>query len=211
MSILKNSGFSLVEVLVTIVILMVGLLGLAGLQGRALTAQMESYQRSQALILVRDMGDRINANRLYAAQYVTTNVTQRGTGFNGSAVEDCAGLGGSALDLCEWHNALLGAAEKQNTANVGAMIGARGCIYQVTAPKSVVVNIIPATAGSPAITEYAPSEYVVAVAWQGFNRTVALTGTAADCGTGQYGDDANRRVVTVPISISHLGFETDAP
>lgn len=70
MSAFRNAGFSLIEVLVTILILMVGLLGLAGLQGRAVTSQMEAYQRSQALILMKDMADRINANRKNAASYV---------------------------------------------------------------------------------------------------------------------------------------------
>ena len=64
----KNIGFSLIEVMITIVILMIGLLGLAGLQGRALTSQLESYQRSQALILLKDMENRINANRKHAAE-----------------------------------------------------------------------------------------------------------------------------------------------
>lgn len=183
----KNIGFSLIEVLITIVILMVGLLGLAGLQGRALTSQMEAYQRSQALILLKDMGDRISANHTNAAGYVTGG-TPRGTGFNGSAVLDCSGLTGSNLDLCEWHNALLGAAETQSGANVGAMIGARGCIYQTVAPASSVAG-----------------EYLVAIAWQGFNSTAALAaGEAAACGTGQYGSDAKRRIITLPIAIADL-------
>jgi type IV pilus assembly protein PilV len=66
----KNMGSSMIEILVTIIILMIGLLGLAGLQGRAMTSQMEAYQRSQALILLKDMADRINANRVNAAAYV---------------------------------------------------------------------------------------------------------------------------------------------
>lgn len=184
---IRDKGFSLIEVLVTIVILMVGLLGLAGLQGRALTAQMEAYQRSQALILLKDMGDRVGANRANAASYLT-GAAPRGTGFNGSAVLDCSGLAGSSLDLCEWHNALLGAAEKRSGANAGAMIGARGCVYQ-----------IPTAAGAAA-------EYLVAIAWQGFNSTAALTdGPAAACGSGEYGDDAKRRVVTMPVAIADLG------
>jgi type IV pilus assembly protein PilV len=183
MSTIRNAGFSLIEVLVTILILMVGLLGLAGLQGRAVTSQMEAYQRSQALILLKDMGDRISANRHNAASYVT-GTTPRGTGFNGSAVEDCSGLAGSNLDLCEWHNTLLGAAETQGGANVGAMIGARGCVYQIVVPASGVAG-----------------EYLVAVAWQGFNNTAA---PAVDCGSGQYGDEAKRRVVTLPVAIADL-------
>lgn len=188
MNAVKNAGFSLIEVLVTIVILMVGLLGLAGLQGRALTSQMESYQRSQALILLRDMGDRISANRLNAAGYITnaSGVTPvpRGTGFNGSAVQDCSGLTGSALDLCEWHNALLGSTEVQGGGNVGAMIGARGCVYQTVAPASGVAG-----------------QYLIAVAWQGMNRTAA---PAIDCGEDAYGDDRLRRAVTLPVSIADL-------
>ena len=54
-----SGGSSLIEVLITILILMVGLLGLAGLLGVAQTSQMESYQRSQALILLKDIQDRI--------------------------------------------------------------------------------------------------------------------------------------------------------
>lgn len=179
----RINGFSLVEVLVTIVILVVGLLGLAGLQSRALTAQMEAYQRSQALILLRDMASRVEANRSNAAAYITT--TPRGTGFNSDAVLDCTALTGAGLDLCEWHNALLGAAETQGTNKVGAMIGARGCITQVS-PGGVHV----------------PGEYLIAVAWQGLNSTFV---PAIPCGQGAYGtNDALRRVVALPISIPDL-------
>ena len=46
----RQRGTSLVEVLVTLVILAFGLLGVAGLQAKMSLAQMESYQRSQALM-----------------------------------------------------------------------------------------------------------------------------------------------------------------
>ena len=176
----RNAGFSLIEVLVTILILMIGLLGLAGLQGRALTSQMEAYQRSQALILLKDMADRINANRKNAAFYVATV----GTG----AACPPAGATVASGDLNEWCNALLGAAETQGVAKVGAMIGARGCIYQTVAP----------VAGTP-------GEYLIAVAWQGLNSTAALTvGPAAACGSGQYGGDVKRRLVALPLTIAAL-------
>lgn len=175
-----NAGFSLIEVLVTIVILLVGLLGLAGLQGRALTAQMEAYQRSQALILLKDMADRISANRTNAAAYITGTSTPLGTDS-----DPCTATGaGSAADRCEWSNALKGAAETKDGNQVGAMIGARGCITQIAAPGTGV-----------------PSEYVVTVAWQGFNSTAA---PASLCGKDLYGDDALRRVVSLPISLANL-------
>jgi len=181
----RNAGSSMIEVLITIVILMIGLLGLAGLQGRAFTSQLEAYQRSQALILLRDMADRINANRNNAARYLTTDLVPAALG-TGAA---CPATTGNAIadnDLCEWHNALLGSAETDTAANnVGAMIGARGCIAQNGAP----------VAG-------AAGEYLIAVAWQGLNSTAALTaGPVAACGTGQYGSDAKRRLVVLPVSI----------
>ncbi|MGE5027346.1 MAG: prepilin-type N-terminal cleavage/methylation domain-containing protein, partial [Betaproteobacteria bacterium] len=50
----RNAGFSMIEILVTLVILLIGLLGLAGLITRSQQAEMESYQRAQALILLQD-------------------------------------------------------------------------------------------------------------------------------------------------------------
>ena len=64
---LRQSGLSMIEVLVTLIILLVGLLGLAGLMMQSQRSEMESYQRVQALILLQDMAGRINANRLAGA------------------------------------------------------------------------------------------------------------------------------------------------
>jgi len=204
----KNTGFSMMEVLITIVILTFGLLGLAGLQAKALTTQMESYQRSQALILIKDMENRINANHNAATCY---NITNAGTGapYFGSgstlstpAVATCAAaIQGvypslsaniataaattAAADMQAWHNALLGAAETRSGSNIGAMIGARGCITQTVA---LAPNV--------------PAQYVVAVAWQGLSATVT---PGIKCGTGQYGAaDAVRRVVAIPINVADV-------
>lgn len=140
----RQSGFSMVEVLITMIILAVGLLGLAGLQARAVLTQKESYQRAQALSLANDMADRLLGNADNAAAYI--NAT-RGTGHNSSALLTCTGLTSrTATDLCEWHNSLLG-------TSGSAMTGPRGCIYQVAA-------------GPPAM-------YSVAVAWGGTSPTYA--------------------------------------
>lgn len=108
-----SGGSSLIEVLITILILMVGLLGLAGLLGVAQTSQMESYQRSQALILLKDIQDRINANRKNAADYLVASLA-------GGAPCPAAGTSIASRDLHEWCTALS-----------GAMLGARGCITQI--------------------------------------------------------------------------------
>ncbi len=57
-------GFTLVEVLVSMVILAIGLLGLASLQGISLKNNQDAYLFSQANALAYEMSDRIKANKL---------------------------------------------------------------------------------------------------------------------------------------------------
>lgn len=56
-------GITLVEVLVTLVVLSIGLLGIAMLQMNSLNANHSAYMRSQAVNLAYDMTDRMRANR----------------------------------------------------------------------------------------------------------------------------------------------------
>ncbi len=60
------TGFTLLEVLVTIVIVALGLLGLGALHVRAMRDTTSAYLRSEATILTQDMADRIRANPLCA-------------------------------------------------------------------------------------------------------------------------------------------------
>lgn len=118
-------GLSMIEVMVALFIVAFGLLGIAALQSRLQTAEMEAYQRSQAIILLQDMVNRINTNRTNASAYLTA--TPVGVGHSPAA--DCSTLATvAARDLCEWSHMLQGAAERAGTTRVGAMIGARGCV-----------------------------------------------------------------------------------
>lgn len=178
-SLSRCSGVTMLEVLVAIFILTVGLLGAAGLQSKMQTAEIEAYQRAQAIVLLQDMVDRVNANRKNADDYVTVVGTPLGT-----AEMDCSALTAPAdKDKCEWNNALFGASETKGTVTLGAMNGARGCITN------------PVTA--------MPREVVVAVAWQGMGPTFAPGATS--CGQGAYGaDDRVRRAMVARITIGCL-------
>lgn len=59
----RQRGVGLIEVLVALVILSIGLLGMASLQAASLRANHQAYLRSQAVILARDVVDRMRANR----------------------------------------------------------------------------------------------------------------------------------------------------
>lgn len=59
----RQTGMSLVEVMVAVSILGSGLLGLAAMQGRALAMAQSSHYRSVAADLAANLADRIRANR----------------------------------------------------------------------------------------------------------------------------------------------------
>jgi type IV pilus assembly protein PilV len=61
---------TLIEVLVTLVIISVGLLGIAALQLTTVRNNFDAFVRSQAAVLASDMLDRMRANRRQAATYV---------------------------------------------------------------------------------------------------------------------------------------------
>jgi type IV pilus assembly protein PilV len=180
-------GAALLEVLVAILITSFGLLALAGLQTKMNAALLEAYQRAEALVLLEDMTQRMQANQALSTDYIVDAVPVLGTGD--ALPLDCSGLATRALiDRCEWSNALKGAAETNagGTDNLGAMIGARGCIEQLQ-----VAN--------PTIGICQPAIYRVSVAWQGFNATVA---PAVACGLNLYGaDDTLRKAVSSRVIV----------
>lgn len=78
----RAGGMTLVEVLVTLVIISVGLLGVAALQLTTLRNNYDAYVRSQAAMLAADILDRMRANRDEAlnGNYVIAVGAAPGTG-----------------------------------------------------------------------------------------------------------------------------------
>ncbi|MFZ3288159.1 MAG: type IV pilus modification protein PilV, partial [Telluria sp.] len=62
----RQQGFSLIEVLITMLIVSIGLLGIAGIIVTNLKHNQSSYARTQASLLVSDIVDRMRANRAAA-------------------------------------------------------------------------------------------------------------------------------------------------
>ena len=134
-----SRGVTMMEVLVTLLIVTLGLLGAAGMQSRMQVAQVESYQRAQAIVLLQDMTDRIAANHKNAASYVTAAPLGTASTLNCSAPATQA-----AKDLCAWNDSLLGASETTGGNKIGAMIGARGCVELTAAamPREALISIV---------------------------------------------------------------------
>jgi type IV pilus assembly protein PilV len=184
-------GISLIEVLVTLIIVAIGLLGLAATQAAIQEADFDSYQRGQALVFANDMLDRINANRYAAPCYAITPAGAAGphlgtTGSGHLGAPACV-LGSATAeqvaradqDLLDWDGMLQGAAEVRDGANVGAMVGGRGCVS----------------------FDAASATYTIVVSWQGRTSTFE---PVVECGSGLYGDEAQRRAVWVRLRIADL-------
>ena len=186
----RQAGVAMLESLFAMAVLMVGMLGIAGLQAKTQTSHFEAYQRAQALLLLDDIVNRINANRSAADCYAFTaanGVPYLGTdGLNHKVDYSCVALTGTVQTraiaqngMGDWDLLLQGAAEIDGGVSRGAMIGARGCV------------------SFDALTDM----YTVAVAWQGMVPTMA---PAVNCANGLYGAETNRRVVTTTFRIASL-------
>jgi type IV pilus assembly protein PilV len=135
---------ALIEVLVAMLIVAFGALGFVGLQARTTVTNLEGYQRAQALVLLNDIAQRMNANRPAAASYVVANI-----GVNDPGA--CPANPLAARDLCEWSNLIRGAAVEESGNKVGAVQAARGCIEALGGGRylvSVVWQGVQATAPS---------------------------------------------------------------
>jgi len=200
----RSSGFSMLEILVTLVVLLLGLLGLIGVQARSTTASLEAYQRAQALILANHMVDVIRANRRVATCFAFSDPAN-GTPFIGAAATgyglpapcamSTAAENQNAADAIDaWDGLLKGIAETSGGDSVGAMIGARGCIYY--AAGSELNSPIP-----PNAPLTGTGVYTVTVAWQGLVDSAA---PADKCGENLYGDETKRRTLSVSFRLAKL-------
>jgi type IV pilus assembly protein PilV len=183
-------GFTLIEVLITIIIVSIALLGLAGLQLTSLNSQMESYQRAQAMLLLEDMANRIRAN---SAEAMVLGVYTLGDQYGLTGPDDCTSkITTAARDLCEWNAAIAGAAiTTPDSTNAGSVLGARGCIQRID--------------GS-SYGGYGEVTIRLTIAWQGMSPTKAPPDSVT-CGKDQYGSpDSYRRVVRLDTVLADLSL-----
>ena len=104
-------GFSLLEVLIALLVLSIGLLGIAGLQTFSLQFNHQSYERTQATLLISDMAEKIIANPLggRAGGYDGISPAAMASSYSGygSCPSNCATTSDLATyDLFLWKSAL---------------------------------------------------------------------------------------------------------
>lgn len=101
----QAQGITLIEILVSLVILSLGLLGVAALQGRGLQASYDAYLYSQASSLAYEMAERIRANEGTAYNLAMTGTAPTGTACN-TATSLCTATEMASYDLASWINRL---------------------------------------------------------------------------------------------------------
>ena len=100
----SESGFTLLEVLISMVIIAFGLLGVAGLQAFALKNNQSATFRSTATVLAADLVDRVKANvgGSIDGGYNAPNIGAYGTQVAGCGATGCTTAELAQNDLFEW-------------------------------------------------------------------------------------------------------------
>ena len=220
----RQRGFSMIEVMISLFIIAVGLLGLASLQSKAQVAELEAYQRAQALLILTDIVDTMHANRLTATCFRITTDRASGTPFIGNGYDSAATpptctVSTSAYNtlavaaLTRLDGLLDGSAEtiSGSGSQVGAMIGARACISYNSDAYNAVSNTGGELANNSGATITGTGEYTIAVVWQGMVDLFDLSDTASttiapalNCAVGQFGDNKKRRMVSMKVRLAVL-------
>lgn len=103
----SQGGFTLIEVLVSALILAIGLVGVAGLQAMSLKNNQSAYMRSQATALAYDLADRMRSNvdAANAGSYAPGAAAVRATCTTSTG---CSAQQLAQNDVSEWQSALAG-------------------------------------------------------------------------------------------------------
>lgn len=182
----REAGVTLIEVLVAVLVLAIGMIGTVGLQGVAKYGNFEALQRTQAVLIARDIAERMSANRQLNTldDYIGT---YNGKSFS-SSPKSCLGSTAncSPAELADWDTyqfdlAILGVSQVIDGKNVGNMVDAVGCIF---------VN---------------GGEVTVAISWQGKPLAKAVDTSNANAPPVCGSNSVERRQYTLTTFIEELG------
>jgi len=103
-----EAGFTLVEVLVTMVLFAIGLLAVATMQMSSISSSNDAYLRTQAMWMAYDLADRMRSNPVAVGNndYLTTNVASAATVSACTTATGCTPAQMAQNDLAEWDNLL---------------------------------------------------------------------------------------------------------
>jgi type IV pilus assembly protein PilV len=187
-----NAGFGMIEVLVALLLISVGFLNMAGLQTAAKKAGYDSLQRTSAVILARDISEKMRANPVSLNRYITG-----GNGVGGGTLaepaqectfaEQCNPNQLADYDMWLWEQALDGATENRDidgvNTNTGGLVSPTAC---VTGPGGGAAGV-----------------YTITIVWRGLNELTNVSANTCGTGLGRYGDNEEyRRILSINAYIA---------
>jgi len=198
----QSRGVSLIEVLVSLVILSLGVLAVVGLQLVSKRNNADAGQRTVAAQLAYDMAERMRANASTASlpgYLIGTSDAPAGARYAAAdsapaactSSAPCNPAARVVRDIYEWEQALEGAAD----SGTGGLVSPLACIVQTTSDGG------------------GDGTYTITIAWRGTVAIPVTGGTCSACGCiGQqgnpataplYGDsDEYRRSLSLPVYIT---------
>lgn len=184
---LSQSGFSLLELLIALIVFSLGLLAVAGLQTVAKQSNYESIQRTVASQVASGLLEDIRTNGGGIAVYLGSG--DIGGGSRGarpvpdcSAGSECNPVQKAAFDLWFWEQSLDGTLETTGGASAGGLVLPTLCI---NGPLGGGAGI-----------------YRVTVVWRGSAALVSQAANACGAASGNYGaQNSLRRIVQMPTYI----------
>jgi type IV pilus assembly protein PilV len=137
-----EGGISLIEVMVTVVVVSFGLLGIAAMLFSSINAGQVSMQRSVAVMLANEMADRIRSNSLaiQAGSFDAVLATDHaGTSACSTTcmTAQCGATDQATLDVCLWKKQIGkqlpgGTGSIANTSNLGCVAKGIPCIFTIS-------------------------------------------------------------------------------
>ncbi len=146
-------GFTLLEVMISLVVLAIGVMGILGLQTSTYKQLQSAQNFSKAALLAGDMADRMLANRdqVLAHAYIHDSPTTKPNPDCGSAA--CTSVELAAYDVWHWQAQLLG----EEVVPLG------GDEDEVEGETRKVPGSLPAASGEVLLN--AGDEYIIIVRW----------------------------------------------
>lgn len=105
---MKQHGFSMLEILITLVIIATALLGTAGLQVYAMRMGQSGQFRTQAVFLASDIAERMEANKTaaIAGNYVVAASSSPSAAATNCASAACDSANLASWDISQWESAI---------------------------------------------------------------------------------------------------------
>lgn len=183
----SQSGFSLLEVLISLIVFSLGLLAVAGLQTVSKQSNYESIQRTVAAQIATGLLEDIRTNGGGIDVYTGSGDiggSSRGAQPvpNCSAGSECNPVQKATFDLWFWEQALDGTLETTGGTSAGGLVLPTLC---VNGPVGGGAGI-----------------YRVTIVWRGTASLASQGANACGTGSGNYGvQNALRRIVQIPTYI----------